>query len=201
MFFLLLIAAATVAIASSRGGKATTMVFLNATPIPMSPNERGELEKDVPAGPGFQGRINVDGSTLGLGPRDVVVGPLLAGIPKGSRLICEATLTIAAKPAAMPGAPPTPCYAVGSYLVFNSDRELVRNDEENDPECGELSLTSGPPGRYTPRTEVPFPDFRLVRRSNGIYFAYTWIRWRSAADDERWLSYAHTLQLTWELTK
>lgn len=194
MFFLLLLAAVTVVLVGASGG--ALQLVLKAVPIPASDGREGELDKQVDAGPGYNG-------PGGIGDREIVVGPLLAAIPKGRRLLVDARLTIASKPPAAPGFPPTPCYAVGAYLEYDADRKEKRSELAIPPDCVELSLGKGPPGRYTPgplESDVRFPGFRLLRRNDGIYFAYTWIRWREV-QRINWLAYPHKLRLRWKLGK
>jgi hypothetical protein len=177
------VAGGLILIARARGGAEDRMHPALLTYLPTEPETAsGTIVREFPPQSG--------GDTIDA--RDVVIGPIVDAIPEGMILLVDAEIITPSRPAAIPGAAPVPCAAVGEEIEFRPNLKARRREAFYKPGCDRLQKTWG--GDY----DVRFPDFRLRKRADGISLVYTWIRWRRE-QSTYYDALPHKLHLEWEL--
>lgn len=143
----------------------------------------GEIVRSMPGG--------TDGSSID--ERQILLGPILQEVPPGRTLIVEIRLQTESEPPAIPGASSSPCYVHAERLELDDRLEVTREEVSYPGDCERLYKTGG--RDY----DVYFPNIRVVRRADGIYVRYTWIRFGHPQFGNVYYARDYTVTLRWRI--
>ena len=160
------------------------LVDLKVTPWPEEVDPQGgEIVRDMNGG--------IDHAWID--ERQILLGPLLQEIPEGHRMLVEIELKTKPEPPAIPGAPWGPCYAYFEYFEVGHELGIHNREISYPAECERLQKTA------SRDWDVSFPSVRIVRRPDGIFLRYNWIKFGHPQDGNIYYARDYTVTLRWKI--